>query len=368
MSFGFFVAISFLLAAYTLSLELKRKERQGLLRPRERKVMQGEAATVTELIFSAIIGFLIGFKIVHFIFHYSELVANPQHALLSTDGNIVGGLLVAALSAFLKYREKEKTKKEKPEMVVEEVRPHHLVGNLTMVAAVGGLLGAKLFHILENFGDFLNDPRGMLFSFSGLTMYGGLIVGGISVIWYAKKNGIAPLHICDATAPGLMLAYGFGRIGCQVAGDGDWGIDNLSPKPGWMSFLPDWFWSYRYPHNVNNEGIPIPNCEGHHCFMLENPVFPTPLYESIVCIAMFFVLWSLRKKFSSAGMMFSVYLLLNGLERFFIELIRVNTTYDIAGMKFTQAQLISSLLVLTGMAGIIYFRKKKTQEPNLSSL
>ena len=211
----------------------------------------------------------------------------------------------------------------------------------------------------------MRDPLDALVSFSGLTMYGGLIVGGIAVIWYARKNGIAPLHICDANAPGLMLAYGFGRIGCQVAGDGDWGIYNTAPKPGWMSFLPDWFWSFRYPHNVVNEGIPIPGCTGPHCFMVDPPVFPTPLYESIVCIALFFVLWSLRKRFITPGMMFSVYLLLNGVERFFVELIRVNTKYHLGGIDFTQAQLISLLLILTGLAGILFFRRKKVLLKNI---
>ena len=362
-SFGFFVAISFLLAAYTLTLELKRKENLGLLKPVLKKRLTGEPAKAWELIFSGAIGFIIGFKLVHFIFNYRDLVANPQQALLSTDGNLVGGILAAAGSVYLKYKEKEKTKKEKPEWVEETVHPFQLVGSITMVSAVAGLIGAKIFHNLENIDDFMKDPFDALVSFSGLTMYGGLIVGGAAVIWFGIKNGIPTLHNCDGNAPGLMLAYGFGRIGCQVAGDGDWGIVNASPKPGWMSFLPDWFWSYRFPHNVVNEGIPIPNCEGHHCFMLEHPVFPTPLYESIICIALFFFLWGMRKKFTTPGMMFSVYLLLNGVERFLVEQIRVNTKYHVAGIEFTQAQLISLCLILLGTFGIFYLRAKaqKTQ-------
>lgn len=155
-----------------------------------------------------------------------------------------------------------------------------------------------------------------------------------------------------------MLAYGTGRLGCQLAGDGDWGIINTAPKPGWMSFLPDWFWSFRYPHNVINEGVAIPDCTGHHCSELLHPVFPTPLYESIACIALFFVLWSMRKKWNIPGIMFSAYLLFNGIERFLIESIRVNSKYHLAGIAFTQAQLISVLLVITGIGGILYFRKR----------
>lgn len=319
----------------------------------------GAPATKFEIISSGIIGFIIGYKLVYFALNYSELVQNPQQALLSSQGNILGGLLFGVLSAYLKYREKEKTRKEKPEWVEEMIPPHELVGNITMLSAVSGLLGAKIFHNLEYPSDFFRDPINALISFSGLTMYGGLIVGGAALIWYGKKNGIAPLHMCDANSAGLMLAYGVGRIGCQVAGDGDWGIINTAPKPQWMSFFPDWFWSYHYPHNVINEGVPMPGCAGAHCSILELPVFPTPLYESIVCIVLFFFLWSIRKKFVTPGMFFSLFILLNGIERFFIEMIRVNAKYHVNGFGFTQAQLISFLLILTGISGLIILRRRK---------
>jgi phosphatidylglycerol:prolipoprotein diacylglycerol transferase len=361
-SFGFFVAISFLLAAWTLSLELKRKERQGLLSQTSRKVLRGQPATPIELIGSGLLGFIIGYKLIYFALNYSELVANPQEALLSSKGSLLGGILFAAGSAWMKYGEKRKTQKAKPEWVEEIVYPHQLVGNFTMLAAVSGLLGAKIFHNLEYPDDFLRDPVGALVSFSGLTMYGGLIVAAIVLIWYGKKNGIAPLHLCDANAAGLMLAYGVGRLGCQIAGDGDWGIVNTAPKPSWMSFLPDWFWAYRYPHNVINEGVPIPGCVGSHCSILELPVYPTPLYECIICVAFFFLLWGVRKKFYVPGAFFSLYLLLNGAERFFIERIRVNSKYHFDGLQFTQAQLISSLLIILGITGLILFRKKTLKE------
>ena len=361
-SFGFFVAISFLLAAYTLSKELKRKESLGLILPSTRKVLVGAPATRQEIIINALIGFLVGYKLIYFAMHYGSLVDNPQKALLSTEGTFIGGLLSGLAMGYWKYREKEKSKKEKPEWVDETVPPHELVGNITMVAAVSGLIGAKIFHNLEYPEDLLRDPVDALLSFSGLTMYGGLIVGALATLWYGKKHGIAPLHLCDAAAAGLMLAYGFGRIGCQVAGDGDWGIVNNASMPGWLGFLPDWFWSYNYPHNVINEGIAIPGCIGKHCYILEQPVFPTPLYESIVCIAFFFVLWGLRKRFTVAGRFFSVYLILNGVERFAIESIRVNSKYHLAGISFTQAQLISLLLVVTGIACYIYLGQKRSTQ------
>jgi len=240
------------------------------------------------------------------------------------------------------------------------IHPSQLVSEFTMAAAIGGLLGAKIFHILEYWDDFIADPAGMFFSGSGLTMYGGLIVGGLAVLWYGRRNNINPLVLCDATAPGLMLAYGTGRLGCQLSGDGDWGIVNASPNP--YSFIPDWAWSYTYPHNVINEGMRIPDCVGRHCHQLVEPVFPTPLYESVACIGFFFVLWSMRKRLNLPGMLFSVYLILNGVERFFIEKIRINSKYHVAGISFSQAELISLVLVLGGIILAMYVRRRNKRK------
>jgi prolipoprotein diacylglyceryltransferase len=201
------------------------------------------------------------------------------------------------------------------------------------------------------------------------------------------------LHLCDTAAPALMIAYATGRIGCHVSGDGDWGIFNsaykldadgvitsgttadfkaaLTNSPQFSqyliseygsldkvpnaafkgpSFLPDWLFAYNYPHNVNEVGAQIPDCTGNYCAQLNPLVFPTPLYEIIACTILFFILWSLRKKLHVAGQMFGLYLILNGLERFFIEKIRVNSTYSIFGFHPTQAELISTLLVIAGSA------------------
>ncbi|MBK9425240.1 MAG: prolipoprotein diacylglyceryl transferase [Bacteroidetes bacterium] len=357
-SFGFLLAISFICAAYTLSLELKRKEKLGIFKPLQTKVLVGEKVTTVELVTSGVIGFLIGYKLLYAALNYSDFVSDTQGILLSAQGSVWGGILGAAFGAWLKYSDNKKQQLEKPEWKELTIRPYEMVGNITMVAAFSGLIGAKLFHNLENLDDFATDPWGSLISFSGLTMYGGLIVGGAGVIWYVMKQGMNPFHFSDAAAPGLMLSYGTGRLGCQISGDGDWGIVNNNPKPSWMEFLPDWFWSYNYPHNVLSEGIPIPGCTGPHCMMLPEPVYPTPLYEAIVCIGLFIVLWTLRTRINIAGMLFSIYLILNGIERFFIEKIRVNTKYHISGHEITQAEIISVVLVILGTAGCYFFYKK----------
>ena len=362
-SFGFFVAMAFLSAGYFFSKELERKENEGLLKASKKKILKGEKATTTELIINAVIGFLVGYKLVYIGFHFTEFLENTQGFILSVKGSFLGGFICAPLFAYFKYKEKEKEKLDEPKWIEETVHPHQLVGNMVLIAAVSGIIGAKIFHNLENLDEFFADPIGSLLSFSGLTMYGGLICGSYAVLYYANKNGLNIRHVVDASAPSIMLGYGVGRIGCQVAGDGDWGINNLAPKPDWMHFLPDWMWSYNYPHNVNGVGIPIPGCHGnHYCNMLEVPVFPTPFYEAFISITLFLVLWSVRKKFTTPGVFFSVYLILNGVERFFIEKIRINTVYHIFERNITQAEIISTLLFFLGIAGIWYFRKNNSKK------
>lgn len=356
-SFGFMLAISFLAAAYTLQLELKRKEKLGLLGKIRTEREVGRPAGIADLAWSFATGFLIGYKLIYAFSNYSRFVEDTQGILLSAEGNLIGGLLVGSLMAFLHYREKEKEKLPEPRKVIEYLHPYQTVSNLTLVAALSGIIGAKLFHNLENLDELLADPIHALISFSGLTMYGGLIVGSIAVMRYGWKRGIHPLILADATAPGLMLAYGTGRLGCQISGDGDWGVVNLTQKPSVLSWLPDWAWAYDYPHNVISEGVPIPGCIGSHCMVLPQPVWPTPLYEALACIFLFAVLWALRTSFRVPGQLFSFYLLLNGVERLLIEQIRVNNTFSFLGLEVTQAMVIASALIIAGLIGLLAVKK-----------
>lgn len=362
-SFGFFVAVAFTVAAYVWTKELKRKEAAGLLRVNKIKVLKGQAATTAELVTSGLLGFLLGYKLIYIAFNFSAFTENTQGFLLSTEGNWIGGIAAAALSAYLKYREKEKTKLAVPKWEEETMRPYQYVGNLTLIAAFAGLLGAKIFHNLENWDSFTDDPIGSLLSFDGLTMYGGLICASVACIWYGTKQGIPFAHLIDSAAPSLMLGYGLGRIGCQVAGDGDWGIPSTDPKPDWLSWAPDWMWSYDFPNNVVNDGVPIIGCDAErYCNHLVPPVFPTPFYEVIMCCTLFFVLWGIRKKIKTPGVLFCCYLILNGIERNTIEKIRVNTLYHVGNFSFTQAELISTFLFLLGVYGIWFFRRKEKRD------
>lgn len=360
-SFGFFVALAFLLAYFFIVSEFKRKEKEGRISSTIKKVLKGEQIKTLEVILSCIIGFIVGYKLLDGIFNYSALVNNPQEFILSLRGSFIGGILGAVVSIYLKYKERQKEKEKfpKPTLIEEEIHPYQLAGTILLLGAVFGILGSKIFHNLENIDELISDPIGSLLSFSGISFYGGLICAAIVIIYYANKNKIKPLHIFDINAPALALGNGVGRIGCHISGDGCWGIENLNPKPEWLRFLPDWLWAYDYPNNVINEGILIDGCVGKHCFVLENPIYPTPLWEAIIGITIFVILWSIRKKIKIPGILFAIYLILYGIERFFIEKVRVNPPYKIFGVEITQAEIISFVLVISALFAIFYLYKKR---------
>lgn len=236
----------------------------------------------------------------------------------------------------------------------DTLQPSDFVGTLTVIAAVMGIVGSKLFHILENLPEFFDDPFGMIFSRGGLTFYGGLLVAGLSIAYYARSKGISVRTLADAVAPGLMIAYGIGRIGCHLAGDGDWGIQSsLADKPGW---IPGFLWSETYPNNIL--GVLLPG----------DGVYPTPIYETGMTLVLFALLWALRKHPYKFGWLFGLYLVLNGVERFLIEQIRVNNQFDLLGLSVTQAEVISSVLILAGLACMaVTWRRRDMAQPASST-
>lgn len=411
-TFGLMVAFAFIAAAIVLTSELKRKEKLGLLLPREEMLTVGKPASLWDIIFNAFIGFLFGYKILGLFFGKPEGIT-AQEYIFSKEGNIIGGLLVAALLAGLKWYDKNKQKLKEPENRTVRIWPHDRVGDIIILGLVFGILGAKLFDNLENWDEFIKDPIGHIFSASGLTFYGGLIAASIAICWYGARKGIKVKHLVDAAAPALMIAYAIGRIGCQVSGDGDWGIYNSAyisdangkvqaAQPGEFkslvqknstyfldgkavdtagrmvyvtdrtyasvdavpnkafkgpSFLPSWFFAYAYPQNVNKDGILIPGNTQEHNRVLPLPVFPTPFYETILCTILFLFLWGIRKRIETPLVMFGIYLIINGMERFLIELIRVNKTYSLFGFHPSQAEVIASILALAGAILIIIARR-----------
>ncbi len=358
-TYGFMVATAFTVAAIVAYYEIKRKEKEGVFLPFFVKETIGKPASVTELLIAFVVAGLLGFKLVYAFVHYNEFVANPQYFLVNKEGSTTWGIIIGLLTALYVWWDKNKKKLPEPKTIARKMWPHELIGNLIVVGGIWGLIGAKVFNILEHIQDeLLVDPWGTIFSFGGLAFYGGLIVGFIAVALYLRKYNINLIHIFDVSAPVLAIGYSIGRIGCELSGDGCWGIVNTAPKPHWLSFLPNWMWAYNYPHNVINEGVKIPNCHDIFCHVLPQPVFPTPVYETLTMFIVFLILWSLRKRLKVPGTLFSIYLILAGLERFFIEFIRITPRYHIFGIAITQAQIISIFMIIFGIAGLIYIKLK----------
>jgi phosphatidylglycerol:prolipoprotein diacylglycerol transferase len=259
-SFGFFVAIAFIGGYWAFTQEFKRKEKSGYIHSFKKTITVGAPASIPELVGNGVFGFILGYKLVDMAVNFSALIDDTQGFILSLRGNWFGGIIGAIIFAYWAYYESKKQELPRPETKVIDVHPYELMGSILLWAAVWGFAGAKIFNALENWNDFLTDPVGMLVGFEGLTFYGGLICGGAAVLYIARKHGISYLNMLDIGAAGMMLAYGLGRIGCQMSGDGDWGIYNYNPKPHWLSWAPDWMWGFTFPHNVNKIGNKIPGC------------------------------------------------------------------------------------------------------------
>jgi len=366
-TYGFFLALAFLSAAMILRIELKRKEKEGLLHPITRKVLKNKPAGISEILGGAFLSAAIGYKLLGIVLDYGTFQQDPQKYLLSSQGSLTAALIILIISlGHSLYRNHLLGKKGVVETEVT-LHPAQHTWSILIVAILSALIGSKLFDIIDNFGSFMRDPFGSIFSFQGLTFYGGLIVTVIVLLFYMKVIKLDWKYVIDAAAPAIMLGYAIGRLGCHLSGDGCWGIVNELTKPEWLTWLPDWAWTSHYPHNVIREGIPIPGCMGSNCTMLEKPVWPTSLYESTASALFFLVLWFSRKKMSAPVTLFGLFLILNGIERFFIEKIRVNHRFRFLGMNPTQAEIISTCLVITGIIVILYFthQSRKTKKPPL---
>ncbi|MDP4619849.1 MAG: prolipoprotein diacylglyceryl transferase [Sediminibacterium sp.] len=356
-SFGFFVAIAFVASGFVLYSELKRKESLGEFTPTEESIIIGAPASLSELLTSFFFGFLFGYKIIG-AFTIADALNNTQAFILSLQGNIGAGILVGGIMVYLKWKEKDKEKLAKPETRKLLLWPHDRVGDIVLQAALWGFLGAKIFHNLENLDELMLDPWGSLISFSGLTFYGGLILATIAIVVFILKYNMRVIHFADAMAPTMLFAYAAGRIGCHISGDGDWGIVNSAPNP--FAWLPDWMWSYQYPHNVVNAGVSIPGCVGNYCNQLPEGVYPTTFYEVIIMFILFLIVWMVRKKITQPGIITGIYFIFAGGERFFIEKIRVNNKYNFLPFQPTQAELISVILIILG---IVFLVKSKSWFP-----
>ena len=205
--------------------------------------------------------------------------------------------------------------------------------NIVFVGALSGIVGARLYFILEYFGEFLQDPIGMLISGSGLTWYGGFVGGMVGIVWIICKLPAPTLKMADIIAPIVLLGHGIGRIGCILAGDGDYGPPSDLP------------WAMSFPDGL------VPT---------EVAVHPTPIYDTLMSFSAFLILWNLRKKITTPGFMISGLLLCYGFIRFISEFFR--TTPKVLFGWMSMAQIISILYFVFAVLWAIYWYKKASHE------
>lgn len=188
-------------------------------------------------------------------------------------------------------------------------------------AGIGGVLGARIVSILSNPRLLMQDPIGTIFSSAGFVFYGGLIGGMLAVYLLLRKNNLSFYRMSDLVAPALSLGYAIGRIGCQLSGDGDYGIQTNQL----------WATSYKY-------GV----------VATESLVHPTPVYESLYSVVILLILSSKfsLKSLPWQGQIFGLYLILSSISRFLVEFLRIE---DRVYLDLSQAQVISIPLFIIGL-------------------
>jgi phosphatidylglycerol:prolipoprotein diacylglycerol transferase len=204
-------------------------------------------------------------------------------------------------------------------------KPRDWAYEIVFSALVGGLVGARIDYLAQNYDKVSHDLLGNLFSGSGLVWLGGLLGGALGAFVWAWRRGFLGLALLDLCAAPLAMGYAIGRIGCQLSGDGDYGVKSSLP------------WAMSYPKGT------VPTTVKVH---------PTPVYETIAMGLVALLLWSLRDRFRP-GILFALYLVLSGVERLLVEFIRRN---DEAALGLTLPQLISVGMILAGGAWLLRLR------------
>ena len=357
-TYGTFVALGFLAATLIIVRELRRREAMGLVTGYHKTVVVGGPPSASAIGLQAIIGFIIGLKGVGLLTDFTAFQNDPIGFIFSGQGSLAAGLAGALVLGGWTYHRQKKAQLAEPREEKRYIPSYDQIGDMVFIAAVFGVLGAKLFEMLQPGFDFQNLLRPETW-FSGLTIFGGLIVAGIAMLIFARRRGLHIGHLFDTLGLGFMPALGIGRLGCHFSGDGDWGKPNPTEAPGW---IPEYFWSNDYAHSViggnrDFDWLRIDGCTGEHCLKLAHPVWPTSIYEFVMCIAFFGLLWAVRKRVTRApGMLFFIFLVFLALERFFIEFVRVTDRYE--GIGLTQAQVISVGLFIIGVAGAVTLQRR----------
>jgi phosphatidylglycerol:prolipoprotein diacylglycerol transferase len=206
--------------------------------------------------------------------------------------------------------------------------------DLILHSYIGGFIGARVFLVFFAWEAFSRDPFEFLFSGSGWVWQGGLIGGAVTVILAARRVGLPLADVLDLSALCLAIGQTIGRIGCQLAGDGDYGVPTDLP------------WGMSYPNGV------VPTLERVH---------PTPIYEMLAYFAIFLVLWRQRSWARPPGSLLGQYLILTGIARFAVEFVRRNPS---AAFGLTLPQFFSLGFAVIGVALLV--RLYRSAEPKVA--
>src|SRR5580698_7827203 len=209
---------------------------------------------------------------------------------------------------------------------------------IVAISTVIGVIGAKLWHVLETPQLLMQDPAGLLFDRAGFAWFGGLVAGIIALLWQGRSTGLSKLGMLDLAAPAAAVGYGVGRIGCLTSGDGDYGIPTSLP------------WGVSFPQGL------VPTVQRVH---------PTPIYELIAALLIAWYLWQRGKVDRPVGMITGEYLVWSGLARFLVEFVRINPRIYF-GMSNAQVASIGSMVA--GVVLILWARRHphaivQTQSP-----
>ena len=198
-------------------------------------------------------------------------------------------------------------------------KPADWTWELTFSILVGSLIGSRLDYLIENWDKVKGNLLGNLFSGSGLIWYGGVIGGAIGGVLWARRRDWLGWQLPDLASVPLALGYAIGRCGCQLSGDGDYGIHSTLP------------WAMAYPKGT------VPTTDTVH---------PTPVYETLVMGIVALILWNYRDRLTG-GRLFALYLVLAGTERLLVEFIRRNKEVLLG---LTIPQLLSIVMIAGGVA------------------
>jgi phosphatidylglycerol:prolipoprotein diacylglycerol transferase len=230
--------------------------------------------------------------------------------------------------------------------------PEH-AWDLAGYAAIFGILGAKIYYMILHWPETAADPWHATLSRSGLVWYGGFILAAMAVLFRIHRLKLPVLTLADAVAPALALGYAVGRIGCFLVGD-DYGAPTKLP---WGVAFPDGA-PPSTAGNLRAFGVHVPASVPDGMVMT---VHPTQLYETGLSLAIFFLLWKLRHRFATPGAIWFVWLALAGVERFVVEIFRAKDDRLLGA--FSVAQLISVLVVLTGVGGYLAVTRRAAHQP-----